>query len=157
MSALWILLALVPAAFGAYLIFDFFLWRFYGHATRGVIESFEPGIGGKGQLPVLSFTKEDGAKVTQKAEAVTDLAYILGRPEPGMSFTILYREKDGLRLRVHGYLYLMAGFLLFLPLLAALAVFYSNALMAAQLQFLLIFIAIALGGPVLLKLAQRGD
>ncbi len=149
MNALLLLPALALAAFGAFLIFDFLLWQFTGHATRGVIEGFER------KMPVFRFEKPDGTKISVKAERVTQLMYLLGRPDIGTDFAIIYREGDPPPLRVHGTLHLIAGGVLFVPLLAWIAVTYGGSLMTGRLAFVVTFAILILGGWVLLKLIQR--
>ena len=155
MSGILFLPALAMAGFGAFLIFDFLLWQFTGEITRGTIEGFEPKKKGPGSLPVFSFQKPDGTKIRVKAEKIAQLMYLLGRPEAGTDFTIIYRRGDPPPLRVHGYLYLILGGMLFVPLLAWIAIVHGGSLMAGRLAFLVVFTILMLGGWVMLKLIQR--
>lgn len=155
MSIIFLLISLLFAFAGIWLLFDFLLWYFTGYVTRAVIEDFVSSKSGYGQLPVLRFELEDGAVVTQKAERVCQMMYLLGQPEIGTSFEIIYRHQNPVQVRVHGYLYLLLSALCFLPLLFALAYKYGNGVMAGQVSFVVVFAVIALGGWILLKTIQK--
>jgi hypothetical protein len=144
-------LAGLLALAGIWLIFDFSLWYFTGHVVPARIESFEKG------LPVLSFETIEGEKARVKAASITHIGYLLAKPQTGDIFNSIYRTITGdeIIVRVHGFLYLITGLLALIPLLGVLALKYSNALMINQLMYLLILIAMTLGGWVALKLISR--
>lgn len=142
----------VLALAGAWLVADFFLWIFTGHVTPARVDGFEEG------MPILTFEMQNGKKARARASAITHIAYRLAKPQKGDIFNIIYRETgegDEVIVRVHGFLYLIAGMLTFMPLLAVLAMKFSKGWMMSQLSFLMILIVIVLGGWIGLKAIRR--
>ena len=140
----------VLALAGAWLVVDFFLWFFTGHVTPARVDGFEEG------MPVLSFEIQNGKKGRARASAITHIGYRLAKPQEGDIFNIIYRETGAeMVVRVHGFLYLIAGLLAFMPLLAVLAMKFSKGWMMSQLSFLTILIVIVLGGWIGLKAIRR--
>lgn len=144
-----IALSAICALAGAWLLFDFCLWHFTGTVTAGTIERFENG------KPVVSFIAADGQKVTERVERVTNIGYFLANVQPGEIFNVSYREGMTTQVRVHGQLYLIAGMLLLMPLLGALAREFSREWLGVQVSFAAIMLLVMLGGWVLLKLVRR--
>jgi hypothetical protein len=142
-------LSAICALAGAWLLFDFCLWHFTGTVTAGTVESFE------NRKPVVSFIAADGQKVTQRAERVTNIGYFLANVQPGEIFNVSYREGMTTQVRVHGQLYLVAGALLFMPLLGALAREFGRQWLGTQVSFIAIMMGVMVGGWVLLKLVRR--
>ncbi len=68
---------------------------------------------------------------------------------------VSYREGMATQVRVHGQLYLIAGVLLLMPLLGALAVEFSREWLGVQVSFAAIMAVVMVGGWVLLKLVRR--
>ena len=134
-----IALTAICALAGAWLLFDFCLWHFTGIVTAGTVERFENG------KPVVSFTGADGQKVTQRVERVTNIGYFLANVQPGEIFNVSYREGMTTQVRVHGQLYLIAGALLFMPLLGALAREFSREWLGVQVSFVAIMLLVMLG------------
>jgi hypothetical protein len=142
----------VLALAGAWLVVDFFLWFFTGHVTPARIDGFEKG------MPVLSFEMQNGKQARVLASAITHIGYRLAKPQEGDIFNVIYREAgegSEVIVRVHGFLYLIAGVLAFMPLLAVLAMKFSKGWMMSQLSFLTILIVIVLGGWIGLKAIRR--
>ena len=75
--------------------------------------------------------------------------------QPGEIFNVSYREGMATQVRVHGQLYLIAGVLLLMPLLGALAVEFSREWLGVQVSFAAIMAVVMVGGWVLLKLVRR--
>ena len=144
-----IALSAICALAGALLLYDFCLWHFTGTVTAGTIERFENG------KPVVSFIAADGQKVTERVERVTNIGYFLANVQPGEIFNVSYREGMTTQVRVHGQLYLIAGMLLLMPLLGALAREFSREWLGVQVSFAAIMLLVMLGGWVLLKLVRR--
>ena len=144
-----IALTAICALAGAWLLFDFCLWHFTGTIAAGTVERFENG------KPVVSFEMPDGKKVMQRAERVTNIGFFLANVQPGEIFNVSYREGMATQVRVHGQLYLIAGVLLLMPLLGALAVEFSRDWLGVQVSFAAIMAVVMVGGWVLLKLVRR--
>ncbi|MCE7888070.1 MAG: hypothetical protein DYH13_11305 [Alphaproteobacteria bacterium PRO2] len=144
-----IVLSAICAAAGAWLLFDYGLWHFTGTVTAGTVESFENG------KPVVSFEMADGQKATRRAERITNIGYFLANVQPGEIFNVSYREGMTTQVRVHGHLNLVAGALLFMPLLGALARQFNLNWLGTQVSFAATMAVIMVGGWVLLKLVRR--
>lgn len=142
-------LSIICALAGVWLVFDFCLWHFTGTITAGTVESFENG------KPVVSFEMPDGQKVTKRAERITNTGYFLANVQKGEIFNVSYREGLTTQVRVHGQLYLVAGVLLFMPLLGALAKEFSRTWLAGQVSFATAMVVIMVGGWILMKLVRR--
>ncbi|MGB4106323.1 MAG: hypothetical protein WBK55_00840 [Alphaproteobacteria bacterium] len=144
-----VILSAVAALAGGWLLFDFCLWYFKGKVTAGTIQDFEKG------KPVVSFETEDG-KVTRRVSRIMRLSYFLSDPQPGEIFNVIYRPMgDTPNVRLHGYMGLMSGVLLLIPLPGALAAQYGRDWLAGQVSFILVFVGLMVGVWVFLKLLRR--
>ncbi len=140
----------VLALVGAWLVVDFSLWMFTGHVTPARVDGFEEG------MPILTFETQSGKKARARASAITHIGYRLAKPQEDDIFNIIYRETGAeMIVRVHGFLYLIAGLMAFMPLLAVLAIKFSKAWMMSQLSFLTVLVVIVLGGWIGLKAIRR--
>lgn len=149
MEILFFLTGLLALA-GAWLVVDFSLWVFTGHVTPARVDGFEEG------MPILTFETQNGKRARVLASAITHIGYRLAKPEEGDIFNIIYREVGAkMIVRVHGFLYLIAGLIAFMPFLAVLALKFSKVWMMSQLSFLTVLVVIVLGGWVALKAIRR--
>ena len=140
----------ICALAGAWLLFDFFLWFFTGTVVPGKIEEFDK------RKPVISFETPEGKKYRETAARIMHMGYFLTNPQAGDIFNVIYRdEADGLKVRVFGYLYLVAGTILFIPLVGGLALEYSRAWLGGQVAFIAIFAGLVLLAWVFLKFVRR--
>ncbi len=130
--ALTVLCALAGIAF----ILDFWSWFLKGSLVPGTIETFE------NHKPVFSFETEDGKILKRKAERITHMGYLLGRPKEGDVFNVVYLIEDPTRMRVSGYLYVTTGAFLFIPATMSLAVEFGRSWMFTQASFVLAFVAV---------------
>lgn len=144
-----LVISIACALAGAWLMFDYGVWHFTGIVTPGTVEGFENG------KPVVSFETANGEKIRQRASRVTNIGYFLANVQKGEIFNVAYREGMATEVRVHGHLYLVAGALMLMPLLGALAKQFSREWLGTQVSFAATMAVIMVGGWVLLKLVRR--
>jgi hypothetical protein len=149
MNIVFLGLALICALGGAFLVFDFFLWYFTGKVVAGTIEDFEKG------KPIMAFKTEEGNNVSARAERIVHMGYFLAMPHQGDIFNTIYREQPDLQVRVHGYLHLVTGGVLLLPMLWYLAHEYGRLWLGGQVSFVATFAVLILGIWAALKLIRR--
>lgn len=153
-----ILIVAVPAlCFGLYLIYDFLAWRFQSRITLARITGFQDRSYLKVPLPNVEFETDSGEKRQASVQQIDRLLYLLNRPGEGSFIVVSYSETDPQRVRVSGYLKPLAGSILALPVIAGGGMALGKTVLATKAAYLLIFIAILLGGWVGLKLIQRSD
>ncbi|MGB4056746.1 MAG: DUF3592 domain-containing protein [Alphaproteobacteria bacterium] len=140
--------AVLCALVGAWLLFDFLLWFLTGYIVSARIEAFEKG------WPVLAYETSEGKAMRARAGRITHMGYYLGHPQEGDVFNVIYRKKEPGQVRVYGYLYPVAGLILFIPFVAYLAAEFSKVWMATQVSFIVVFMVMILGGWLLLKLLR---
>lgn len=145
-----VILSAIAALAGGFLLFDFCLWQYQGKMAAGTIQDFKDG------KPVVSFETEDGGKVSARVSRVMRLSYFLTDPKAGEIFNVIYREAGDKRdVRLHGYLGLLGGVLLVVPLPWALALQYGRVWLAGQASFIIVFVGLMVGVWILLKLMRR--
>ena len=154
MITILIAVSLVSAILGLCLILNFALWEAKGIKVDGLIVGFVKGRWFR--TPVLSFQVGDGGETRMRAERIDQLVFLLGRPRENEIAPIIYREEGArLRMRVFGYLPLILGALLMLPLVAALGFASGKMLAVVQVAYVVIFAGIIIGGLALMKFIAR--
>lgn len=149
MGTLLLGLAVICALAGGWLVLDYLLWLFTGTVTAGTIETFDKG------MPVFTFETPEGKPVKGRAGSIRQISYYLTEPQVGDVFNVIYRDGKEVELRVHGYMYLLAGAVLFLPGIAALAIRQGSGWVGGQVTFMFMFVAIAVGCWALMKVLRR--
>lgn len=155
MTIFLVLISLVIAAPGVYLLADFLLWMLAGRVVPAQITGFQEKKDKGLRLPVVSFEAQHDGTVNASAMRIDRLSFLLNRPQEGEGTMIVYRQSDPQQVRVYGYINVVGGLVLLVPLMAALAHAFGDTLVLIQIKYSLVFIAIIFGGWVLLKLIQR--
>ncbi len=144
-----VIISVIAALAGGFLLFDFCLWQYQGKVAAGTIEDFKQG------KPVVSFETENG-KVSARVSRVMRLSYFLSDPKAGEIFNVIYRPAgDKPDVRLHGYAGLLGGVLLLMPLPWALAMRFGRDWLAGQAAFIVVFVGLMIGVWVLLKLMRK--
>jgi hypothetical protein len=155
MDSVKMMFAVLLAFTGAGLLFDYVLWRVIGEITVGTITGFQEKKSKFLKRPIVSFKDAEGNTHTAQTERIDRLLFILNRPGVGETIEILYRKKTPEMAIVYGYLNLMIGMLLLLPVMAIWALKFGKILIATQVVYIFIFVGIIVGGWILLKIIQR--
>jgi hypothetical protein len=150
-----VLIALLPALFGVWLIIDFLLWEIRGHIATAQIKEFSADKDKGKLLPVMSFEHEK-IMVSIQAERIDQLMYLLSKPKAGDVTDVIYIvEETGLRVRIYGYMNIVAGVMLVVPFVAALALWMGKALAVTQSLFFFLFAGIMAVTIIFMKIVQR--
>lgn len=155
MSIVLLILALPCAGFGAYLLVDFFQWSVMGRVVSATITGFQDKTSKRLKLPVVSFENEEGKSLSANAERIDQFLFLFNRPGVDDFTTVIYREGKPPRARIYGYTNVVAGLLLWAPLIIAVGMRLGKTVFLGQAAYVLIFVAIALGGWMFLKFIQR--
>lgn len=155
MMEMFMLIALLPALSGVWLVIDYLLWEAKGKVATAQIESFGESKDKGRPLPVVTFEHEK-KNVSIQAQRIDQLMYLLSDPKVGDVTDIIYVTEDtGLRARVYGYMNLVAGGMLIVPFVTALAMWMGKSLAVTQSVFFFLFAGIMAGALIFIKLIQR--
>jgi hypothetical protein len=152
---LFVLATLPLAILGVYFLFDFFLWQLTGIVTQATITGFQERKSKGMNLPVLSYKVEGGGQQSAPAQRIDRFLFLFNRPDVGEETAVIYRKAMPGEARVYGYIHAMGGAALILPFLLASAVSLGRSVAAAQISYIIVFLAIIVGGWIFLKIIQR--
>ncbi len=107
------------------------------------------------RLPVVSFETEEGNEVETKVQRIDQFLFLLNRPGQDDFTTVIYSVDEPKKARIYGYIHVVAGLFLFVPLLASLGLKLRSAVLLGQVSYVLVFGVIVFGGWVGLKLIQK--
>lgn len=157
MNIVLLILSLPFAVFGLYLIAEHFYWLITGRVVVGEIVEFSKDKNLALSLPIVRFDMEDDEVITLQAQQIRRWSYIFAPPkEEGALVPVVVRTVDSDHIaRIYGFVGLVAGGLLCVPLLAVLAYMYGDALAQMQFMYALTFSVILFGGWTFLKFIQR--
>ena len=174
MDTVLLIISGVMALGGLWLIVDFLLWEYNGRKAVARIEGFQSKKSGWLRLPLVAFEDEKNATIQAPVQRIDQMIYYVVNPGIGDITTIIYRvlppthqaaHQTGRQpdsqpgnhalVRVYGFLRLIAGALLCVPLLLTLAMMAQNALVFAQVLYVVCFIAMFAGGLAFLKFIQK--
>lgn len=155
MDLVFLIMALVCAGAGVYLLADFMLWRVRARIVLAQITGFQGRRSRGMKLPVVVFPLPDGGVQTAETARIDRFSHILNRPGEGEPVEVIYRADNPALVRVYGFINVVAGLFLLLPLIFAMGARLEVGRVLAQASFALTFGAIIIGGWALLKLIQR--
>lgn len=155
MDYLFLIVSLGFAGLALYFLSDFLIWQSKGRVILAEITGFQDKKNKGLKLPIVSFQKRDDTPGEAKVERIDQMLFLLNRPKEGDYTTIIYRGHKKPRARVYGYINVLAAVFLFLPLVAAIGMQVGDDGVLTQIAYIVIFMVMAVGGWVLLKLIQR--
>jgi hypothetical protein len=155
MEYIFIIIAFLCAAAAVYLVADFVIWRRDGHVTGAVITGFTKARNKGFFLPLVVFEKSDGGQQEARALRIDRFSYVLGRPGLQQVTTVIYRPRDPSKVRVYGYINIVAALFLSIPILMVAASFSGSVQAVGQVFFLLCLGIVMGGGWMVLKIIQR--
>ena len=141
------------AAFGCYLIYDFAMVSAKGQRFEAEIIGFQKKKNKWRKLPMIAAQGQSAQKgAIEEVRKIGQLSYILNPPirHERIEFVRLGKE-----LRAFGYINLCSGILMVLPVTAVMGAMAQNIYFAAQVVYIFLFAAMALGGWVFMKFIQR--
>jgi hypothetical protein len=156
MGIILLIISLVIAGGGVFLIADFALWFTSGRIATARIDDMSKRTSKGMNLPVVVFETADGREVKATAQRIDQFLFLLNRPQPGYYTQVIYKESDPHSVRVHGYIHVVCGLILFLPFLTVVALNARNWAAFEQIAYAGVFAGLSIGGWVLLKFIQRG-
>ncbi len=166
MEYLVLVLSVFLALFGVYLMLEFLWINVLWNKTQGVVRGFQEKTKWGKALPIVSYNlKSNNAEVKdeQKKKSVSArvvrvdrLAAHFDPLQEGDIVPVIFRFASPKRVYVFGFLNLILGGMLCLPLLTILVLNYGQAIMMYQLLFVFVFIAVMFGAWLLMKLVQKG-
>ncbi|MCC6597955.1 MAG: hypothetical protein IT559_04125 [Alphaproteobacteria bacterium] len=152
----WLLfgLAALPAFPGLYCLFDFFTVQATGKIAEAEVVDFSTKKDKGRFLPIV----ERAAAGDQPAEMfepqkIDQISYLLSPSIKKENINIVVL-RNGM-VRVHGYLKLLGGILLILPVLAVLGSGQGGSFFTGQMAFVFLLIAVSVGGWALLRTIAR--
>ena len=155
MMSVFLFVSILLAGGSLYLLGDFLFWVLRGRIVRAKILSFQDKTNKGLLLPFVVFRNESGQALRAPAERIDQFQFLFNRPQEDDFITVYYINEDQPRLRVYGYINVIAAGFLLVPLLISIAIESGKAEALGQGLYTLIFAVIILGGWVLLKLIQR--
>ena len=155
MDVLFLILSLGMAGGAFYMFADFLLWRRSGRVALAEIVDFQSQRNKGFDLPVVRIEAKDGKEHIVAALRIDRFAFLLNRPGKEDFIAIIYKESDPKQARVYGYINVVAGLFLLIPLCYFLTDRYGHSVAVSQLSYFVALGAIIFGGWVFLKLIQR--
>ncbi len=160
MGYILLIIALPLALVGVVWLFDFFQWYSNGRVLAARIEGFQKKRDTFFNLPKVSIEDKEGKVKVLDVERVDQIIYALVRPKKGDYTTVIVKhgaEEGVLKARVFGYGYVIASLFSILFLFIAASLAFDKALAFSQSMYIALFVIMAGGGWIVLKLIQSSD
>jgi hypothetical protein len=155
MAMVFLVFSGLVAVAGAFLLGDFLYWAVRGRVVRARITGWQDRKNKGLFLPRVIFKNENGEIVEGAPSRIDQFLYFLNRPGEGALTTLIHLRDDIKQVRIYGYINVVAGGALFLPLPVALGIERGAPLVLGQAAYVAILAVIILGGWALMKLIQR--
>lgn len=153
MGGVLFFLALFLALFGIYCLLDFLYVRVSGRVVDATVTGFSTKKDKGRRLPVAEYRDEAGELRKQGVTKIDQISYLFS-PAIEREIISIVLLPDG-KARVYGYLKLVCGVVLLLPLLAVAGGARGGAFLTGQVVYIFLFIAVTVGGLGILRAISR--
>lgn len=153
MNGILLFLTLFPALFGVYCLLDFLYVRMSGRIVEATVTGFSTKKDKGRVLPVVEHRDEAGQTRKLEIGKIDQISYLFSPAIEREVIGIVLLSDD--KARVYGYLKLVCGVVLLMPLLAVAGGERGGAFFTGQIVYIFLFLAVTIGGWIVLRAISR--